>query len=244
MVELLAMSGQRAIQPRRISPFEMSERQSRLDEDLICLELGNRWGLRCERFAAPKREGRKTPDFKVLKDGELIAYLEVKTSHDSMKFAERADGLCVSTTPNNPIFSRLANDIYRADEQFTSVNPDTLLPNILAFVNHDEKAGAIDLRAVVTGSVPLEGGGSLPAWHHISEGRIRDAKKRIHLYIWCDHHPQVDAIKEHHEGFDIVIPRPASRNVRVLTRWNQMSDPDVMAQLCRAFGVNPVSINS
>ncbi len=56
----------------------------------------------------------------------------------------------------------------------------------MAIVNRDFNTGCLDLVAVTTGNFMAEGGGVHPIYRKYSEGRIREEKKRIHLYIWLD----------------------------------------------------------
>jgi hypothetical protein len=46
--------------------------------------------------------------------------------------------------------------------------------------------GFSDLIEVLTGHAFTEGGQTLPIFQKFSEGRIRDEKARIHLFIWLD----------------------------------------------------------
>jgi hypothetical protein len=57
-------------------------------------------------------------------------------------------------------------------------------PNVLAIVNGDGGAGFMDLIQVLTGNAYCESGEVIPMFGEYSEGRIRKAKRRVHLYLW------------------------------------------------------------
>lgn len=145
-------------------------------ERIVTKELKN-FGLRCERFSKSEMRRHKTPDYRVFHGQEFASYLEVK---------EIAYDNWLSGTRPDPIFNRLTDDINTAVKQFDSVNPDLNHPNVLAFVNNDRMCGSLDLIGVLTGHLLLEGGGMAPIYLAYSEGRIRDRKNRIHLYLWFD----------------------------------------------------------
>ena len=92
-------------------------------------------------------------------------------------------------------------------------------PNVLAIVNGDDAAGITDLISVLTGNAYCESGEVWPMFREYSEGRIREEKLRVHLYLWFN---------EWKPG------RP------------QMFFPEVHAihhtALCRLFGLDPVAM--
>ena len=53
-------------------------------------------------------------------------------------------------------------------------------------VFHDEKCKIHDLINILTGVDLANNGSVLPLFQYYSEGRIRDEKKRIHLFLWVD----------------------------------------------------------
>jgi len=81
----------------------------------------------------------KTPDFKIMRNGRLCFFCEVK----SMKRDEWAEELgtrdewvgdvrrALGVRPN-PIYNRLTDDIHIAVQQFDAVNANQLFPNVLA----------------------------------------------------------------------------------------------------------------
>jgi hypothetical protein len=133
--------------------------------------------LRVEEFTKEETRDSKSPDFRVFKNNVLVFFCEVKTiSHD-----EWSDG-----ARNDPVFNRISNKIHEAVQQFDAINPTLEYPNVLAFVNHDNMCDSLDLVAVTTGHFLSEEGGRHPIYLQFSEGRIKEEKFRIHLYIWID----------------------------------------------------------
>lgn len=145
-------------------------------ENIVTTEL-EKYGLQCESFSKGEMRNRKTPDRRVYRDQEFAFFLEIKEiAHDSWLSGVRPD----------PIFNRLTDDINTTVKQFDSVNPDLKHPNVLAFVNNDRMCGSLDLIGVFTGHLLLENGGMAAVYLNYSEGRIREKKNRIHLYLWFD----------------------------------------------------------
>jgi hypothetical protein len=159
------------------------------DEETIC-ELLSSYSLLAERFS--KEEGRqgKTPDFRVLLRETLQFFCEVKSIDKDTWLDKQLDkapsGGIAGGKRKDPIYNRLTDDIHTAIKQFDAVNEHLNYPNVLAFVNHDEMCGFLDLIAVLTGNALTDDGKSLSLFKCFSEGRIRDEKKNIHLFIWVD----------------------------------------------------------
>lgn len=97
----------------------------------------------------------KTPDFKLLKDGALRAYCEIKspTDGDLFDFPDdlAPDEIRVEVRKDPAIFN-LARHIAKAAKQFEAVNRDRAHPNILVIVNHARRKGPADLRMALEGS--------------------------------------------------------------------------------------------
>ena len=164
--------------------------------------------LRAEGFTKPEMRNRKTPDFRVWHGREFAFYCEVKeVARNDWAEGGRPD----------PIFNRLTDAIHTAVKQFNSVNADRRDPNVLAFVNNDRKCGYLDLLAVTTGRFFAADGSTVPIYEQFSEGRIRDEKYRVDLYLW----------------FDSFAPDQLLSNA---------ADPRHLQRLCAYFGVNPDSI--
>jgi hypothetical protein len=147
-------------------------------------------GLKAERFSDVEISQGKTPDFRVFKSGDLVAYCEAKhVQHDdwldkklkTAKPLELAGGL-----RHDPIFNRLVGHIHKAYKQFTAVNPNREYPNVLVFLNSDNQCDNRDLVAVMTGNFYIEGGGAERIYSAYSDGRIKEEKFAIDLYVWFD----------------------------------------------------------
>ena len=147
-------------------------------------------GLSCSRFSKQEMRKSKTPDFRVSKNDEFAFFCEVKTSKNDSWLNEQLIkirvGYITGGLRNDPIFNRLTDDIYKAVKQFDAVNPKQEFPNVLAIVNRDENCGFLDLLADLTGNFYADDGSVHPIYARFSEGRIKEKKEKIHLYIWID----------------------------------------------------------
>lgn len=106
------------------------------------LQLTVEWlagkGMVTERFTDPEIRAGKTPDFRVLRGGQLVAYCEVKSPRDpwlSEGFANEVPSRIVLGARDDPTFNRISGLVRKAVKQFDAVNPDRILPNIVVFVN-------------------------------------------------------------------------------------------------------------
>lgn len=147
------------------------------DSENVVIEELDKFDLRCESFSKDDMKNRKTPDCKVFKGDEFAFYCEIKEiAKDNWLGGDKPD----------PILNRISDDIHTAVKQFDSVNPELEHPNVLVFVNNDDRCGSLDLVGVLTGLLLTEGGGAVPIYLKYSHGRIKDEKNRIHLYLWFD----------------------------------------------------------
>ena len=148
-----------------------------------------RHGLRAERFSKEETRRGKTPDF-VFKVTEFVLYCESKhLQYDEWLDKQLADAQpleIVGGLRHDPIYNRLADRIHDAAKQFEAVNPDHEFPNVLIFTNSDTHCGFPDLLSVLTGNFYAEGGVVDPIFKQISEGRIREEKLKIDLYVWLN----------------------------------------------------------
>ena len=95
-------------------------------------------------------------------------------------------GQIVGGGRSDPIFNRLTTDIHSAVKQVEAVNPDQKWPNVLALVNHDNMCGFDDLIGTLTGNLYTNSGNAHPIYKQFSEGRIKDERGKIHLFLWLD----------------------------------------------------------
>ena len=126
------------------------------------------FGLRVERFTkAEMRQGR-TPDFHVFSGDELAFYCEVKTAQEDewldKQLAAAPPLTLVGGGRPDPTYNRVSSQIHSAVGQLD--------------------AGFTDLIQVLTGNAYCESGEVIPMFREYSEGRIREAKLRVHLYLW------------------------------------------------------------
>lgn len=149
-------------------------------------------GLHPERFSKQEQANEKTPDFRVFKNATLKFYCEVKTISkdrwlETQPKQEIFKGVTVAEgCRRDPTFNRISDDIHNAVKQFYSVNPKNELPNVLAFVNHDTACNIGDLDSVFTGNFMANDGTKHPIYRNVSEGRIKNDKWQVDLFIWFD----------------------------------------------------------
>jgi len=180
----------------------------KIDGETRIEEYLNSHGLRVERFTKAEMRKSRTPDFRVYAGDELAFYCEVKTAQkDEWLEAQRVNspGMVVGGPRHDPTYNRVSSYIHQAVGQFDAVNPAMDYPNVLAIVNGDRQAGFTDLIQVVTGNAYCESGEVIPMFREYSEGRIREAKLRVHLFLWLgewtEGHPQKyfpDVHPDHH----------------------------------------------
>lgn len=95
------------------------------------------YNLIAVEFTKKERKQLKTPDFRVLKDDELVFYCEVK-SIDKDDFDELVleRGFYIRTG-KDPIDDIISTKIHKAHKQFNAANKNCDLPNVLIFINHE-----------------------------------------------------------------------------------------------------------
>ncbi len=162
--------------------------KAKLDGETRVQEYLTGAGLRVEQFTkADMRQGR-TPDFRVFAGDELAFYCEVKTSQEDewldKQLAAAPPLTLVGDSRPDPTYNRICKYIHNAVGQFDAVNLSMDRPNVLAIVNGDDGAGITDLISLLTGNVYGESGKVWPMFREYSEGRIREEKLRVHLYLW------------------------------------------------------------
>ena len=146
-------------------------------------------GLVLERFSHAETVAGRTPDYRILRNGAVVAFSEVKSPRDDW-LDNQIDlvpaGAIAGGARADPTFNRIARHVEKAASQFDAVNADRAVPNILVFVNHADGTGFGDLRETLTGMFHAVSGERFPTVRHISEGRIGEARTRIDLYVWID----------------------------------------------------------
>jgi hypothetical protein len=151
-----------------------------------------RYSLGAERFSNAELRLGKTPDFRVFRDNALVAYCEAKHIQEDDWLAERLRKTgplqIVGGSRPDPILNRFTAHIHRASQQFAAVNPNHELPNILVLANADTSCTFHgDLVGVLTGNFYAKGGSVEPIFERYANGRIRDEKVSIDLYVWWDY---------------------------------------------------------
>ena len=126
----------------------------------------------------------KTPDFKLLVNGELRGFCEMK-SGDDLVFETPAEGE-VAVRENLPFYRKLGSHIRYAAEQFGAVNPYHKHPNVLAFVTHCPDIERRDLLATIAG-LPVPGSDRrIFRLSRKMQQQVLDAVRRIDLFLWID----------------------------------------------------------
>lgn len=142
----------------------------------------------------------KTPDFKVMKNGELKGYCELKSPRDDWIFAVPKDlkpGEIREENREDATAHALARVIGKAAAQFDAVNPDHAQPNILVIMSHARLRGPADLQLAIGGlAVPNGDRLFLPvdpneknfqrAWE--KQQKLWDDARKIDLFYWIDSH--------------------------------------------------------
>jgi hypothetical protein len=77
-------------------------------------------------------------DSKLLKDGKLCGFCELKSPRDDFIFETPEPG-DFAIRKNLPFHRKRGSHIRHAAQQFDAVNPDHSLPNIMVFVTHSSR---------------------------------------------------------------------------------------------------------
>jgi hypothetical protein len=179
-------------------------------------------GLEVDEHSKNELKEARTPDFKILKDGELVFHCEVKTIAEDTWIIDQVmnapPGTIVGGPRNDATYNRISSKIHDAAEQFRSVNPEHKYPNVLIFIDHEEGLGYNGLLQTVTGYFFAQGGERHPIFKKYSEGRIEKEKYQIDLYLWFD-------------------------DRRDKPDWLFGNNRPFVEALCRYFGIDPSTIN-
>jgi len=175
-------------------------------------------------FAKNEMRDLKTPDFRLSRDGVEVALCEVK----SFQRDEWLENQLKNATPGelagglrpDPVFNRISNAVHTAFKQFETVNSDHRLLNFLFLVNHDTSAKPEDLDRVLTGYENPRMGLFDPTCVQYSEGRIREEKNQVDLYVWLG----------------LKGGRILSREYRVL------GNPSTQVRVCELLKIDPAKV--
>jgi hypothetical protein len=141
------------------------------DLDLVAAYLSTH-GLSAERFAKEELPlGKNNPDFRVRKNGAVVAYCEVKSPMD--EFWE-------GPSRPDPTFPRQVRFLKKAATQFDAFNPSRTRLNILAYVSHKPTTLYADLHEMLTGRFLATNGEEIQTMRPPAEA------KGIDLYLWFD----------------------------------------------------------
>ena len=208
---------------RGVHAYRFSKLSS--DEALI-LGYWQGKGFEVGSFSKNEMRDMKTPDFRLSRGGAEVALCEVKSFlrdewlEDQLK--QVAPGELAGGLRSDPIYNRISNAVHTAAKQFASAISDHTLYNFLVLVNHDTSAKYQDLVSILTGYWdPLHG--IFDRTHmQFSEGRIRDEKMKIDLYVWLN------------------IRRDGTLGPESLFFGNVETRPAV----CELLGVNPAQVKN
>jgi hypothetical protein len=163
----------------------MAERE---DERYIRELLERLHGVQLRKLVESRVSGVKSPDYEVLSDGKRAAVLEVKLLGRIQPTAENGwerDGSTGFMTREDNSVSRVGKAIHQAYKQL-STYPGV---RVLAFVN-DDSMDFLTLREALEGYLVYgtEETGLYKnlAGRKVAEGRIRDEKHGIDLYLWIN----------------------------------------------------------
>jgi len=170
------------------------------DRELMLQLVFGRHQFVLEPFTKQEMQGRKTPDFKLFKNGKLVGYCELKSPRDDWVFDVPDDlepGEIRQEVRPNPAPHNLARNIGKAAAQFDSVNPDHELPNILVLVSHARLRDTVDLHMAIAGIEMPDGTRRFllvdpneknwnKAWE--KQKKLWEDASRIDLFFWIDAH--------------------------------------------------------
>jgi len=126
----------------------------------------------------------ETPDFKLMKEGKLCGFCELKSPRDDFIFETPEPG-DVAIRKNLPFHRKLGNHIRHASQQFDAVNPDHGLPNIMVFVTHAPDIERRDLHATIAG-LPAPDGKRIFMLSRKMQEQVLSAARKIDLFVWID----------------------------------------------------------
>ena len=160
------------------APDEAADIQ--LLRDLIC----DANGIVLEPYDKAALNRGKTPDFKLMKDGQLVGYCEVKSLFDPEALEDPPEG-AMAVRKNLPFYRKLGQHVRGAVEQLRAENPTHDKPNVMVFVSHTPDIERKDLIATIAG-LPLPDGKPLFMLGRKMQGQVCQAARKIDLFLWID----------------------------------------------------------
>lgn len=158
------------------------------DLDLVQQLLFTNCGAVAQRYSKKDMLSGRTPDFKLMAGGKIVAFCEVKSPHNDWYEKELPAALVgaeafqiVGGVQRDTTASRIARQVEKAASQFDAVNADHSIPNILAFVSNSSTIRVEDFWEAVTGEFD-----GIPTAKRISEGKLAIARARVDLFVWID----------------------------------------------------------
>ena len=123
----------------------------------------------------------KNPDFQISKNGNLVAFCEVKDVGrlDISYFKDK-------TKPLPRDSQVIAQKIHHAYKQLHAANPNHVVPNIVAFYCDRLGTDAYDMHEAILGYVLFESGYKIYRKWVTVDNRIKDEKSEIDIYIFYD----------------------------------------------------------
>jgi ribosomal protein L30 len=141
-------------------------------------------GIVLEPYDAAALNRGKTPDFKLMKDGAVSGYCEVKSPRDDYVLkAPEAGGMAVRR--NLPFYRKLGNQIRGAAQQFDAENSRHDKPNVMVFLSHTPEIERRDLIATIAG-LPKSSGKRIFMLGRKMQGQVIEAARKIDLFLWID----------------------------------------------------------
>lgn len=166
-----------------------------IGEEIIKQIFNKQFGIDCEPIPT---SNTKTPDYLLKRNNKILGVCEVKTNALSdlseasgWEKVEEPTGMYMKKSKDEEEVQRMVENSFKQLKQIE-------YPKILVIVDFDFiRNPDVVLKAVLTGigstgrvitCVTLQGVKNYFHSRHISNGRIKDTKKMINLYIWIDGH--------------------------------------------------------
>jgi hypothetical protein len=141
-------------------------------------------GIALETYDDAARNRGKPPDFKLMKNGQLIGYCELKSLFDFEVIEDPPEGR-MAVRKNLPFYRKLGQHIRGASQQLDAENPSHDKPNVLVFVTHTTEIERRDLIATIAG-LPLSDGKALFMLGKKMQRQVCAAARKVDLFLWID----------------------------------------------------------